>query len=740
VNARPKIRLSFQAKVLIPVVALLVLLPAVTLVFVQRSSFQHLAREARAQLLTVDAVFQNSLIARGRQLIDRYNNVVSDPRFRAVSQLPNGATMRNHLHNERLDHLDEQAELMLFVYPDGTMVSAARPENIAEPAAFETTARALIQTALDGEPTSRFVNLENRIYSATAVPVYINNQLTGVLVAGCRIGRNTLKELASLVGGEAIFMADGQVIETTLAHGALPPKILPSREAGSARIQPILLENVHYLAMSSYFPGAKGAKNLGYVLLLSYEPSYQQLRQTQATLWLLCLVGVAVSAGVIWIFIGRITSPLRDLRSTAEAVGSGDFTKKVEVRSDDELGQLGKSFNQMTRNLRSSHSELQKTVETLRATQAQLIQSEKLSAVGEFVAGVAHELNNPLTSVIGFAELLKEGNLDPKHQSYLQYIVKSTERCHKIVQGLLSFARQHPPERVLLDVNRMIESVLELLAYEMRTGNIKIEQDFQNDLPRLLGDAHQLQQVVLNILNNARQAIETHQPSGRIRVTTESSAEKIRIVIEDDGPGITLENLAKIFDPFFTTKPVGKGTGLGLSLCYGIVREHGGNITAHSEPGKGATFVIEMPVPKGESACAGPATSGGSTLKGVGKRVLVIDDEEWILELVRQILKLDGFEVDVAKDGQTALQHVVKAKYQLLVCDWKMPGLSGPQLYDRIQVVDPDAASRVIFMTGDVVSDTFQAFLKKHSKSCLSKPFSVQEFRQTIGSFIQTAA
>lgn len=726
---------------MIPVVALLVILPAVTLVFVQRSSVRHLAREVRSQLLTVDAVFQNSLSRRGQELIARYNNMVTDPRFRAISQL-DGPTMRNHLHNECLDHLDEQAELMVFIFPNGATVSASRSDSVAEATDFEEAARDGINAALEGEPSTRFVEVQNKIFTATAVPVYINGNITGVLVSGCRIGRNTLKELASLVEGEAIFLSKGMIVETTLASREVDRQALPKWPDGdgnaTTQVRPMLIENVHYLALASRFPGTRMKGELGYVLLISYEPSFQQLRETQATLWLLCLLGVVTSATVIWILIGRITQPLRDLRNMAEAVGSGDFTKKVEVRSVDELGQLGRAFNQMTKNLRNSHSELQKTVETLSATQAQLIQSEKLSAVGEFVAGVAHELNNPLTSVIGFAELLKDANLQGKHQSYLQYICKSTERCHKIVQGLLSFARQHPPERVLLDVNVMVEGVLELLAYEMRTSNIQIEREFQAGLPKLLGDSHQLQQVVLNILNNGRQAIEAHQPSGTIRVTTESSDEKIRIVFEDDGPGIKPENVAKIFDPFFTTKPVGKGTGLGLSLCYGIVREHGGTISAHSEPGRGATFVIELPAQKGslvEPPAAG--ASGGSSLRGAGKRVLVIDDEEWILELVRQILKLDGFEVDVARDGQSALQHVVRSNYQLLVCDWKMPGLSGPQLYDRIQLVNPEAAARVIFMTGDVVSETFQEFLKKHSKSCLSKPFSVQEFRQTIGGFIE---
>jgi len=219
--------------------------------------------------------------------------------------------------------------------------------------------------------------------------------------------------------------------------------------------------------------------------------------------------------------------------------------------------------------------------------------------------------------------------------------------------------------------------------------------------------------------------------------TAASTAALARIVIEDNGPGISPENLQKIFNPFFTTKPVGKGTGLGLSLCYGIIGEHGGTITAQSAPGQGATFIIQLPAQSSsDHEKSITRASFGARVNGAGKRALVIDDEEWILELVRQILNKDGFEVDVASDGSAALDRVSRSRYELLVCDWKMPGLSGAQLFDRITAINPEAANRVIFMTGDVVSDSVQQFLRKHSKRCLAKPFSVDEFRQTIGEFI----
>jgi CheY-like chemotaxis protein len=253
-------------------------------------------------------------------------------------------------------------------------------------------------------------------------------------------------------------------------------------------------------------------------------------------------------------------------------------------------------------------------------------------------------------------------------------------------------------------------------------------------LPLVLVDSHQVQQVFLNLVNNARQAMEAHQSSGLLRIRTESNYDRVRITFQDNGPGISEENLKKIFDPFFTTKEAGKGTGLGLSLSYGIVQEHGGIIRAESKVGLGATFTIELPadkaalLPKEDNKIK----SDASQPNGSGKRVLVIDDEEGILDFVAEVLHADGFQVDTANDGEAALKQLRQKQYDLALCDWKMPGLNGQKLYERVRVEDPVTARRFVFMTGDVINDHAQAFLKEHRRSCLPKPFSVAEFRNAL--------
>jgi two-component system NtrC family sensor kinase len=197
--------------------------------------------------------------------------------------------------------------------------------------------------------------------------------------------------------------------------------------------------------------------------------------------------------------------------------------------------------------------------------------------------------------------------------------------------------------------------------------------------------------------------------------------------------------LSKVFDPFFTTKEVGKGTGLGLSLCYGIIHEHGGSISVRSKLGEGATFFVELPLtantpqPEGQSESASAPVLPETSQEGVGKKVLVIDDEESILHMVREALKGHGYEVDVAQDGETALRRMSQIRYDLALCDWKMPGLNGQQIYERLRVSNPKLAESMIFITGDVVNDRTQRFLRESKKVCLTKPFSLTEFRAAIG-------
>jgi len=250
----------------------------------------------------------------------------------------------------------------------------------------------------------------------------------------------------------------------------------------------------------------------------------------------------------------------------------------------------------------------------------------------------------------------------------------------------------------------------------------------------VIGDSHQLQQVFVNIINNGRQAIESYRSSGTVRISTSVREGRVRVSFQDDGPGISPPNLKKIFTPFFTTKEVGKGTGLGLSLCCGIVNEHGGTMSVSSTFGEGATFVVELPVAETPAHSTAEIHLQGAAVPAPasksGRRVLVVDDEEALRDLISETLAADQYDVDTAGDGETALRMTKTAHYDLVVCDWKMPGLNGLEFYQQLKMMDPETASHFIFLTGDVVGA--QKSLGTQVSYWLPKPFSLDDLRMTI--------
>jgi two-component system NtrC family sensor kinase len=285
---------------------------------------------------------------------------------------------------------------------------------------------------------------------------------------------------------------------------------------------------------------------------------------------------------------------------------------------------------------------------------------------------------------------------------------------------------------------------LEIVAYSLRTSNIEVVRQMDVDLPLVLADPHQIQQVFLNIINNARQSIEGKTSPGKIIIMTRVSGHEVSVAIQDNGPGITRENLQRIFNPFFTTKEVGKGTGLGLSICYGIIKEHGGNIVPTSQNGEGATFTITLPVFHlvGETA---KSASQAKTLpvnpnEGRGKRILLIDDEESLLQVMREELNRHGYEISVASDGEDGLDQIKRGHFDFAFCDWKMPGVNGRQFYERLRIDRPEFCRRVIFITGDVINEPMRHFLEMEKRPCLTKPFALGSLRASMANIASNEA
>jgi signal transduction histidine kinase/CheY-like chemotaxis protein len=754
---RRQFEVSFSTKVIVPVVATMILLIAVTVWMVNTRITHQFQAEAARSLAYAEGSIRTSRNFHIKALFDRFGSIPDQPRYRAVFlHSPGDApTIKYSLDEMRTN----KEEIDIIVYastqkPQTFVASARRDASLSVPE-FEAASSSVIDDCLNREEErADTIQVGFRVFDVVSLPVYgVGRDLIGALTVGSEIVHRTALEMKEATQCEVVLLSHGRVIASTVGRTELHNqfyKIFESCMADSGQTKRpgrVPVGEEHYFCSAGTFPGLSGEGKLGYLLLASYEQPLRSLHLTQQILVGVSALAVLLGAGITWFLVRRVTAPLRALSASAEAVGKGDFSQRVQVKSRDECGELAAVFNQMTENLKRSREQLESTVETLKTTQAQLVQSEKLSGIGEFVAGVAHELNNPLTSVMGFSELLAKADQDPQHKRHLELIYKSAQRCQKIVQNLLSFARRHAPERKLSSINDLVEVAVDFLAYQLRTSNIEVITRLDKYLPKALVDPHQLQQVFLNLINNARQALENHQPRGVIRISTETAGRKVRITVQDNGPGIQEKNLSKVFDPFFTTKEVGKGTGLGLSLCYGIVKEHGGSIVVRSKLGEGAAFTIDLPLADDEGGddeveeettpvqrkLVRKPLGRSRRLEGAGRKVLVIDDEEAILEMVRETLSEQGYEVDVVRDGESALRRVNQKTYDLALCDWKMPGLNGQQVYERLRASHPALSERLIFITGDVINDKAQTFLRETNKVCLSKPFSLVEFRAAIG-------
>lgn len=375
-------------------------------------------------------------------------------------------------------------------------------------------------------------------------------------------------------------------------------------------------------------------------------------------------------------------------------------------------------------------SERKKLEDQARDVFQQLSQAEKLASLGQTMSGVAHELNNPLATILACAERLAGRRHDDHTRRDIDAIHNAAERAARIVRNLQTFARKRHTTRTMVDLNQVVRDTLALRAYEQRVSNVVIVEALAAGLPLVFADPHQIQQVLLNLVINAEHAMLGAHGRGLmvLRSWHEPERDAVLLEVSDDGPGVPDEVQQKIFDPFFTTKAVGKGTGLGLTVAYAIAQEHGGRISVSSPPGGGAAFVLELPsggtVVKTPEA---PTATPVSETVPVGTRALVVEDELALGEAVADALRDAGFEVDRAHDGEEAITRTQSRAYDVIVCDLKMPRVDGMQFFNHLAITAPALTRRLIFVTGDVAGSEAEQFLERCGCRWLAKPFRLRD-------------
>jgi len=382
-------------------------------------------------------------------------------------------------------------------------------------------------------------------------------------------------------------------------------------------------------------------------------------------------------------------------------------------------------------------SERKKAEVKIAQQQEALQQSEKMAALGGLLAGVAHELNNPLSVVVGQSTLLMEGAPEAKVATRAEKIFKAADRCSRIVKSFLALARRKPPERKLVDLNQIVRSSLELLGYQLKTSDVEVVMSLDPALKEVVGDSDQLTQVVTNLVLNAAQALESWKGKRKIEVTSRRDAEDFSIlVVADSGPGIPADIRTRIFEPFFTTKSSKGGTGVGLALCLNIVSAHGGQLLLTETEGGGATFTVKIPPSdKIQTEDSSSPNDKGPVLAPL--KLLLVDDEVELAQTLADLLEPEGHTIDIAANGAIAMEKLRKTSFDAIVSDLRMPVMDGPALFEALEHELPSYLKRIIYVTGDTLSSHVQDFLSNHPVPVVEKPYRLKDIRRTLDELLK---
>src|SRR5213594_533147 len=445
------------------------------------------------------------------------------------------------------------------------------------------------------------------------------------------------------------------------------------------------------------------------------------------------VVGAVLLPIALFILRRRFWSPLNALGSGIRQVAAGDLTTQVSVDREDELGNIAAHFNQMTRVLRDRAEE-----------------QGRFAAAGELLGGVAHEVNNPLMAIASHAELrLADANLPAEQRNEMQSILRQAQRAAKLLRGLLRFVRAGEKRSATVNMNDVVRSALDLVSYRFGIDEISIEGRLDPELPTVIGDANRLEQVIVNLLSNALDALRSVKPPRRLIVDsfTDDTGGKVCVTVTDNGPGVAPEISERLFRPFASTKGM-RGTGLGLYISRQLVREAQGelDVAKHSEPGGGARFLVWLPstrapVPTAPASApqAAPPPPPKGTLTGI--RVLLVDDEELIRRPMARFLAKRGAEIKEAADGLAALERLAEGfEPQVILADLRMPRMDGAEFYEHLQQQRPALAERLLFLSGDITQLAGRGLAEVSRDRVLVKPVELAELERRIAAFVREKA
>lgn len=383
-----------------------------------------------------------------------------------------------------------------------------------------------------------------------------------------------------------------------------------------------------------------------------------------------------------------------------------------------------------------------KEAETKIAEQQEALQqSEKMAALGGLLAGVAHELNNPLSVVMGQSTLLIEGETQPKTKMRATKIFKASDRAARIIKSFLALARRKPPERKNFNINDIINNSLELLGYQFKNANVDLTLELADDIPFAVGDIDQMTQVITNLVLNATQAMDTWDGKRSLKIISQKlDTDFIQISVIDSGPGIPKDLRVRVFEPFFTTKSNSGGTGVGLALCHNIIEGHGGHLTIQETVGGGATFLLNLPASTGKDVEENKDIGISDAQSDQPLKLLLIDDEVELSQTLADLLEPLGHDIDLAANGAIAIEKLKKNKFDVIISDLRMPVMDGPTMYAELSKSLPEYTNRIIFVTGDTLSPHVNEFLKNNPGPVIEKPYLLADVRKALKALLKDSA